>query len=102
MQSKFKISAARTVDRRKRLPVASALGLITGAHLCMASRAASGLATTESRRRADIMAAPERVILIEGCAPHAVRAAADGVAAAIGALIEAGGETGLYRLEYQC
>ena len=73
---------------------------ITGAHLCVTNAAASAAKTAESRDRTDILAAPDWVILIEGCNPDPVRAAAEqclrhqGFAAAESAII------GLYRLEY--
>jgi hypothetical protein len=73
---------------------------ITGVHLCMTDAAASLVRTAESRDRSDIQAAPDGVLLIEGCSPHHVKAASDMAnrhVVACGALTPV---AGLYRLEY--
>jgi hypothetical protein len=73
---------------------------ITGAHLCLTDAAASAVRTEESRRRTDIQAAPDGVLLIEGCNEAPLRTAA----AAGQRPLEAAGATsivlGLYRLEH--
>ncbi len=73
---------------------------IVGAHLCVTNADASAVKTAESRDRTDILAAPNWVMLIEGCNPEPVRAAAESCLreARPGAIESA--EVGLYRLEY--
>jgi hypothetical protein len=73
---------------------------ITGVHLCMTDAAASSVRTAESKDRSDIQAAPDGVLLIEGCSPDHVKAASDMAnrhVAACGGLTPV---AGLYRLEY--
>jgi len=73
---------------------------ITGVHLCMTDAAASSVRTAESKDRSDIQAAPDGVLLIEGCSPDHVKAASDMAnrhVVACGALTPV---AGLYRLEY--
>jgi len=73
---------------------------ITGVHLCMTDATASSVRTAESKDRSDIQAAPDGVLLIEGCSPDLVKAASDMAsqhAVACGALTPV---AGLYRLEY--
>ncbi|MBI3506755.1 MAG: hypothetical protein HY059_18105 [Proteobacteria bacterium] len=84
------------------LPAAAAQAQISGAHLCLTNRDASAEKTAESRGRPDILAAPEWVVLVEGCGEHPVREAAAAAAAAIAALLDGRAELGLYRLEHQC
>jgi hypothetical protein len=77
-----------------------ALAQITGVHLCMTDATASAVRTAESKDRNDIQAAPDGVLLIEGCNPDLVKAASD-----IGhrQVVACGASTpiaGLYRLEY--
>jgi hypothetical protein len=82
------------------LPSVAEQHQIAGAHLCLTNADASAARTAESRDRTDIQAAPDWVVLIEGCNPEPVRAAAEqglrhpGFAAAEGTVV------GLYRLEY--
>jgi hypothetical protein len=73
---------------------------ITGVHLCMTDATASSVRTAESKDRSDIQAAPDGVLLIEGCSPDLVKAARDMASrqvVACGALTPV---AGLYRLEY--
>ena len=73
---------------------------ITGVHLCMTDATASAVRTAESRDRSDIQAAPDGVLLIEGCSPDLVKATSDMAnrhVVACGALTQI---AGLYRLEY--
>jgi hypothetical protein len=73
---------------------------ITGAHLCLTDTAASAVRTEESRRRTDIQAAPDGVLMIEGCNEAPLRTAA---AAGLRSLEDAGATSivlGLYRLEH--
>jgi hypothetical protein len=73
---------------------------ITGVHLCMTDATASAVRTAESKDRSDIQAAPDGVLLVEGCSPDLVKAASDMAsqhAVACGALTPV---AGLYRLEY--
>ena len=61
---------------------------------------ASSVRTAESKDRSDIQAAPDGVLLVEGCSPDLVKAASDMAsqhAVACGALTPV---AGLYRLEY--
>lgn len=73
---------------------------ITGVHLCLTDATASSLRTAESKDRSDIQAAPDGVLLIEGCNPDPVKAVSDMAnrhLVACGALAPV---AGLYRLEY--
>jgi hypothetical protein len=73
---------------------------ITGVHLCLTDATASSVRTAESKDRSDIQAAPDGVLLIEGCSPDHVQAASDMAnrhVVACGALTPV---AGLYRLEY--
>ena len=77
-----------------------ALPQITGVHLCMTDAAASAVQTAESKDRSDIQAAPDGVLLIEGCSPDLVKSASD---MATRHIVGCGATTpvaGLYRLEY--
>jgi hypothetical protein len=101
------IIAEREADALQRLgetvlPALIAQARVTGAHLCLTNRDASAARTTESRNRTDILAAPETVVLIEGCDVEALRQAVVTLSAAIGAMLERPAEVGFYRLEYQC
>jgi hypothetical protein len=73
---------------------------ITGVHLCMTDSAASSVRTAESKDRSDIQAAPDGVLLIEGCSPDLVKAAMDMAHRHILACGALGPVAGLYRLEY--
>jgi hypothetical protein len=73
---------------------------VTGAHLCLTDVGASEVRTAESRDRTDIGAPPGVVVLIEGCNPEPVAAAAERCLARITGLAEAPSAWGLYRLEY--
>jgi hypothetical protein len=80
------------------LPRAAKLAQITGAHYCMTDAAASGQRTEETRTRSDIQAAPDRVVLVEGCNAAPVDAA---LAVLLQGLSAAGPlDIGRYRLEY--
>lgn len=101
------IAPGRETDAIRRLgesalPGVAALPRIAGAHLCLTNRDASAMKTTESRDRTDILAAPETVVLIEGCDAEALRPAVAAVSAAIGALLDGPAEIGFYRAEFQC
>ena len=66
----------------------------------MTDATASSVRTAESKDRSDIQAAPDGVLLIEGCSPDHVKAASD---MANRHVVACGGLTpvaGLYRLEY--
>ena len=84
------------------LPAAAALPQVTGAHFCRTNQTASASRTAESRDRADILTAPEWIILIEGCAAAALAAATAGILAALAEVLNGPAEAGTYRLEYQC
>jgi hypothetical protein len=83
------------------LPAAAARSQISGAHLCLTDGAASAEKTAESRGRPDILAAPDWVVLIEGCNEAPVRETAQAATAAIAPLLAGRPETGFYRFEYQ-
>jgi hypothetical protein len=74
---------------------------MAGAHLCTTDQQASGSRTVESRDRSDIVAAPDWVALIEGCAEPEVRAAVRQISGLAGRGLIGDVQTGIYRLEYQ-
>ncbi|GGH20939.1 hypothetical protein GCM10007036_24860 [Alsobacter metallidurans] len=82
------------------LPRVAALPRVTGAHLCLTDASASGERTAESRDRTDILAAPERAVLVEGCGAADVRAGVDAALAALGDAVRGEPVVGVYRLEY--
>jgi len=82
------------------LPGLAKLPQITGVHLCETDVAASGAKTAESRGRDDIGAAPERVVLVEGCNAGPVDAALAMLLAAPGFAAAGPSIVGRYRLEY--
>ena len=84
------------------LPVIAALPEITGVHLCTTDKDASASKTAESKDRADILTAPDWVVLIEGCGEVAVLRALASVQQAARDLFNGEANIGLYRLEYQC
>jgi hypothetical protein len=71
-------------------------------HLCATLRDASAARTAESRDRTDILAAPDWILLIEGCDADAVAAAAEGAAARAMPCLDAVPATGFYVLEHAC
>lgn len=81
------------------LPGIAARPQITGAHLCLTDAGASAKKTAESRDRTDILAAPDGAVLIEGCNPEPVRAAARGCLAHA-VLVDRNPVLGVYRLEH--
>lgn len=81
------------------LPGLAAQPQITGAHLCLTNAGASAAKTAESRDRTDILGAPEGAVLIEGCNPDPVRAAAR-KCLAHPALADRKAVLGVYRLEH--
>lgn len=87
---------------REILPVLATLPEITGVHLCTTDRDASASKTAESKDRKDILAAPDWVILIEGCGAVAVTKALAAFHQQAGGVLKGEADTGLYRLEYQC
>lgn len=84
------------------LPAAAGLPQISGAHFCATDSAASAEKTAESRGRPDILAAPEWVVLVEGCNEAPVRAAVATVLAGLGDCADGAPDVGLYRVEHQC
>lgn len=84
------------------MPAIAALPEITGVHLCTTDKDASASKTAESKDRKDILAAPDWVVLIEGCGEAAVRKALTRFDDQARALFAGEASTGLYRLEYQC
>ena len=74
--------------------------LITGAHFCLTDAAGSTIQTTESRSRADLTAAPDGVILIEGCDLRAVAALVRDTGMGVFALGTAAPVLNLYHLEH--
>ncbi|MBI1244748.1 MAG: hypothetical protein GC202_07060 [Alphaproteobacteria bacterium] len=86
----------------KLLPEAAAMAQISGAHFCATDSAASAEKTAESRGRPDILAAPEWVLLVEGCNEGPVRAASASILAGLDGLVDGAPDIGLYRLEHQC
>lgn len=104
---RFAIAAGREQEAvdliaARALPAAAAVPRIAGAHLCVTDRNASASKTAESRDRTDILAAPNWVILLEGCDESCVRTAAENVERAIGGLLDGMVIAGFYRFEYQC
>lgn len=84
------------------LPAVARMPQISGAHFCATDSAASAEKTAESRGRPDILAAPDWVVLVEGCNEAPVRAALAQVLAGLGAFSEGEPNVGLYRVEHQC
>jgi hypothetical protein len=91
---------AERILAEESLPRLAASPRLTGLHLCLTDDAASGERTAESRDRTDILAAPERAILVEGCGPQDVRAAAEALSRVPGVEIRGEPVIGVYRLEY--
>jgi hypothetical protein len=73
------------------------LPMITGAHLIHADDAASGIKTTETRARSDILSPPSWIVLIEACGIDALEEPVRLVTAS--PLVEKP-QTGRYRHEY--
>ncbi|OYU47442.1 MAG: hypothetical protein CFE31_16865 [Rhizobiales bacterium PAR1] len=84
------------------LPAMAALPEIAGVHLCTTDKDASASKTAESKDRKDILAAPDWVVLIEGCGDAAVMKALAIFDQQARGLLMGDANTGLYRLEYQC
>lgn len=84
------------------LPAASGMAQISGVHLCVTNREASAEKTAESRGRPDILAAPDWVVLVEGCNEAPVRAAMAAIVSALRPLADGDPIAGFYRLEHQC
>lgn len=84
------------------LPKIIDLAGIAGAHLCTTDQQASGSKTAESRDRSDILAAPDWVVLIEGCDETSVREATRQFSTRDASDVIGDAEAGFYRLEYQC
>jgi hypothetical protein len=84
------------------LPAAAAMAQISGAHFCATDSAASAEKTAESRGRPDIRAAPDWIVLVEGCNEAPVRAAAASVVAGMAPFADGAPAIGLYRVEHQC
>lgn len=81
-------------------PRVAASPRLTGVHLCVTDAAASGERTAESRGRPDILAAPEHVLLVEGCGAREVRQAAEALLRFPGVALDGEAVVGVYRLEY--
>ena len=75
---------------------------ISGAHFCATDTAASAEKTAESRGRPDIQAAPDWVVLVEGCNEAPVRTAVDAILAGLPAFADGAPAVGFYRVEHQC
>ena len=73
---------------------------ITGIHLCLTDTLNSAARTAETRDRADILAAPDGVIFVEGCGIASVEAASSLVQRATEKLLKQPAVLGLYRLEH--
>ncbi|MBL8832965.1 MAG: hypothetical protein JNL71_11295 [Rhodospirillales bacterium] len=104
---RFAVAEGRSADATallsgKALPAAAGMPQISGAHLCVTDREASAGKTAESRGRTDIQAAPDWVVLVEGCNEAPVRAAMAAIVVQLRPLLDGGPETGFYRLEHQC
>ena len=82
------------------LATVARLPQINGAHLCLTDIASSAARTAESLERTDIMAAPDGVILIEGCTVGPVTTAAHSIQQALQTFTSAPPLIGLYRLEH--
>jgi len=85
---------AALVRQAERLP------RVTGAHLCIADPAASGVVTEEKKGRSDIGAPPRWIILVEGTDAEALATLLPDAALAAAGATEAS-RRGLYRLEFQ-
>lgn len=95
-------TAATSLLSEKALPAAAGMAQISGAHLCVTNREASAEKTAESRGRPDILAAPDWVVLVEGCNEAPVRTAMAAVVDALRPLLDGNSDAGFYRLEHQC
>ena len=87
----------------KILPQLVAQPGITGAHLCLADKAASSIQTEEKKSRPQAALVPTWVILVEGAADRASLLAACSEALADQVLTAAGAygiARGLYQLQY--
>jgi|RhiMetdeSRZDD1v2_1073273.scaffolds.fasta_scaffold231383_4 hypothetical protein len=82
------------------IPALVAQPQIIGVHLCMTDASASAVPTAESKDRSDIQAAPDGVVLIEGCSAGLVKAASDTAIRHVVACGALSPIVGLYRLEY--
>lgn len=71
---------------------------VTGAHLCIADAAASGVVTNEKRGRADIGAPPAWIALVEATGPEVLDLLPD--AQLHGAGVQGAIQRGRYRLEH--
>jgi hypothetical protein len=100
---------APSPDRRAELQDALAADLlprlvlepqVTGAHLCLTDVGASDVRTAESSDRTDIGAPPGAVVLIEGCNPEPVAAAAESCLAGLAGMAGGLPKLCLYRLEH--
>ncbi|MBS0536738.1 MAG: hypothetical protein JSR72_22000 [Proteobacteria bacterium] len=81
------------------LEKASAMKGISGAHLCIADSAASGIETAERKGRQ--VGVPNWIVMVEGSSVDAVDAAGQALSAALARLGGTGAiEEGLYRLEF--
>ena len=101
---RFSVSVEAVAQLRHALAIDVLPGLaarvqITGAHLCLTNAGASANKTAESRDRSDILAAPDGAVLIEGCNPEPVRAAAE-ACLAHAPLRDRNPVLGVYRLEH--
>jgi hypothetical protein len=82
------------------LPRVAEAPQIAGAHLCLTNADASAAKTAESRDRTDILAAPDWVVLVEGCNPEPVRQGTRLCLDHPGFASTESTVLGLYRLEY--
>lgn len=87
---------AEGVRRAARLP------RVGRARLCRTDESASASRTAESRDRADILAAPSWVLLVEACDEAAARAAMAAAVEAAPDAFEGAPALGVYRFEYAC
>jgi len=89
----------------KLLPALAQRAGITGAHLCLADKAASAVQTEEKKSRPQQALVPAWVVLVEGAAERATLLAACGDALSDNVLNVAGAQgiaRGLYQLQYTC
>jgi hypothetical protein len=97
---RFDADAAATDALRAAVRDAACAPRITGAHLCLADDAASGVRTTETKGRTDIQPPPTWFALIEATDAEALRGImSDATITAAGA--RGPFLRGLYRLEFQ-
>lgn len=81
---------------------AARLARVAAVRLCRTNETASASRTAESRDRADILAAPAWVLLVEACDEAAARAAMAAAIETAQAVFDGAPALGVYRTEYEC